>query len=693
MAVGYNPRIVTDGLVLALDAANTKSTSRIFGSNVSLLLLGNGSNGSTTFYDYSAYNHSVTANGDAQNSTAQKKFGLSSMLFDGNGDYVSIGDDTSFDFGSGDFTIEFWVYLNSVSGNQNFIHKRISSDDKNWLFLSVNSSGDLRFWATSNSSTWDIADNFSFGNTALSSGQWYHIALVRNGTEIAAYVDGTKASNTITTSASISAGTYDVVIGGDSAASWWLNGYIDDLRITKGVARYTSNFTPPTSQLPYESIWTDVSGNGIESILFSMGSNTYDSSNGGAFVFDGLIDYIECGSSDNFAFGTGDYTIELWCKTDTGSAGDGLIHLTPGGSGSSSWQIKLETTNQITYSYSANSEITSSSTVSVGQWTQIVATRSGTALTLYINAVSEATGTSSANLNSTGALRLGIRRSLGVGGRYDGKISIVRLYKGKALTAAEVQQNYDANRGRYVSYPKPIVTSGLILHLDAANTSSYSGSGNTWTDLSGNSNTGTLTNGPTFSTDNGGAIVFDGTNDFVTLGTQINSDITTTNVTISFWAYIDSTAADEVFVSMETLNINIPLIIWYDTSSTYEVQNTGSGDVGGGSTNVITTAVTDASSEKRFTTSNNALSANTWYNIAVVLDVTNNEFYTYINGVEEAKWTSNNTSGGIKSTTNDFRIGGGSPYLDGRISQFLVYTKALTAAEVLQNYNALKERY
>ena len=451
MAVGYNPRIVTDGLVLALDAANTKSTSRIFGSNVSLLLFGNGANGSTTFYDYSAYNHSVTANGNAQNSTAQKKFGISSMLFDGNGDYVSIGDDTSFDFGSGDFTIEFWVYLNSISGNMNFIHKRIPSDDKNWLFLSVNSSGVLQLWATSNNSTWDIANSFNFGNTALSTGQWYHIALVRNGTEIAAYVDGTKASNTITTSASISAGTYDVVIGGDSFLTWWLNGYIDDLRITKGVARYTSNFTPPTSQLPYESIWTDVSGNGIESLLFSMGSNTYDSSNGGAFVFDGSIDYIECGSSDNFAFGTGDYTIELWCNPDTGSAGDGLIHLTPGGSGSSSWQIKLETTNQITYGYSGNSEITSSSTVSAGEWTQVVATRSGTALTLYINAVSEATGTSSANLNSTGILRLGIRRSLGAGGRYDGKMSIVRLYKGKALTAAEVQQNYDANRGRYIN--------------------------------------------------------------------------------------------------------------------------------------------------------------------------------------------------------------------------------------------------
>ena len=237
-----------------------------------------------------------------------------------------------------------------------------------------------------------------------------------------------------------------------------------------------------------------------------------------------------------------------------------------------------------------------------------------------------------------------------------------------------------------------IVEDGLVLALDAGNTKSYPGSGTTWTDTVGG-NTGTLTNGPTYSSDNSGSIVFDGASDYIDLGTQINSDITTTDVTISFWAYIDSTAADEVFVSMESLTLNQPLIIWYDTSSTYEVQNTGVGDVGGGSNNVITTTVTDASSEKRFTTSNNALSASTWYNIVVVLDVTNNEFYTYINGVEEAKWVSNNTSGGIKSTTNEFRIGGGTPYLDGRISQFFVYTKALTATEVQQNYNALKGRY
>ena len=110
----------------------------------------------------------------------------------------------------------------------------------------------------------------------------------------------------------------------------------------------------------------------------------------------------------------------------------------------------------------------------------------------------------------------------------------------------------------------------------------------------------------------------------IILTKQINSDITTTDVTISFWAYIDSTAADEVFVSMEYLTVNQPLIIWYDTIVASR-DNTGTNDVG---SNAITVMVTDSTSEKRFATSDNALSATTWHNISVVLDVTNNTFYT-----------------------------------------------------------------
>ena len=218
---------------------------------VSLLLHGNGTNGSTTFTDSSSNAHTVTANGDAEISTTQSKFGGASMYFDGSGDYLSVPDDTSFHLGSDDFTFEFWTYLNSTS-SENFINKRSNpSINAQYLYFRVN-SGSLKLWATSNGSSWDIANSFGFGNTALSTGQWYHIALVRNGTEISAYVDGTKSPNTITTSAAIqNGGTNPLLIAGDAAVNnHYVNGYIDDFRITKGIARYTSNFTPPTAPFP-----------------------------------------------------------------------------------------------------------------------------------------------------------------------------------------------------------------------------------------------------------------------------------------------------------------------------------------------------------------------------------------------------------------------------------------------------------
>ena len=98
-----------------------------------------------------------------------------------------------------------------------------------------------------------------------------------------------------------------------------------------------------------------------------------------------------------------------------------------------------------------------------------------------------------------------------------------------------------------VGYNPKIVTDNLILALDAANIKSYPGSGTTWTDLSGKGNNGTLVNGPTFNSGNSGSIEFDGTNDSISLGPQINSDITETDITVSFWTYLDTTSGDKSF--------------------------------------------------------------------------------------------------------------------------------------------------
>ena len=190
--------------------------------------------------------------------------------------------------------------------------------------------------------------------------------------------------------------------------------------------------------------WTDLSGKDNNGTLTD--GPTFNSANGGSIVFDGTNDQINCGSSDDFAFGTGDFTIEFWCNPDTVGTECIIAISSNGGISTTNWQFRYNS-SKMRWIYSQTANITSNSTVSAGEWTHVVATRSGTALTLYINAVSEATGTSSADLSDNGTLRLGCSRNQG--SYFDGKISNVKLYKGKALTAAEVQQNYNATKNRY----------------------------------------------------------------------------------------------------------------------------------------------------------------------------------------------------------------------------------------------------
>ena len=190
--------------------------------------------------------------------------------------------------------------------------------------------------------------------------------------------------------------------------------------------------------------WTDLSGEGNNGTLTD--GPTFSSDNGGSIVFDGTNDQIDCGSSDNFAFGTGDFTIEFWCNPDTLSTRCMISISSTGTDSTENWQVRYDS-SKVKWVYSGTSNILSSSTVSTGEWTHIVATRSGTTLTLYINAVSEGTGSSSDNLSDNGTLRIGCTRSQN--NYFDGKISNVKLYKGKALTAEEVAQNFNALRGRY----------------------------------------------------------------------------------------------------------------------------------------------------------------------------------------------------------------------------------------------------
>jgi hypothetical protein len=211
-------------------------------SNVSVLLHMDGSNGSTTFTDSSSNAFTMTAAGNAQISTTQSKFGGSSGYFDGNGDSVTASANAAFAFGTGDFTIEGWFYsLTSGSTLRGMIDFRSVASGTNGLMLRENGSGFLVFLNTA------ILLSTATGRTANT---WQHVALVRNGSTVTLYVDGTSRASA-TSSANMTDNRFRLSGFVDAQdATFTYNGYMDDIRVTKGVARYTANFTPPTAPFP-----------------------------------------------------------------------------------------------------------------------------------------------------------------------------------------------------------------------------------------------------------------------------------------------------------------------------------------------------------------------------------------------------------------------------------------------------------
>jgi hypothetical protein len=217
-----------------------------------------------------------------------------------------------------------------------------------------------------------------------------------------------------------------------------------------------------------------------------------------------------------------------------------------------------------------------------------------------------------------------------------------------------------------------IVENGLVLHLDAANRRSYPGTGTTWFDLSGGNNNGTLTNGPAFSSLNGGSISFDGTNDLVNLTNTSNLDITTNDFALELWLYyLRGAQAAKVASRGSYLTTgwtiyagkfgNLPDEISFQYGSTTWV------GVGG-------LAVTE----------------NNWYHTIVTR--LNGIITVYVNGVN----TGSRTDSYNFTSTNQTRIGtnsGSGEFFKGNVAVFRQYNIGLNNNQVTQNFNALRGRF
>jgi len=217
-----------------------------------------------------------------------------------------------------------------------------------------------------------------------------------------------------------------------------------------------------------------------------------------------------------------------------------------------------------------------------------------------------------------------------------------------------------------------IITDGLVLSLDAGNVKSYPGSGTTWYDKSGNGNNGTLTNGPTFAT---GSIVFDGVDDYVGVP--------------------DNTVLDF------TGSVNLTSEVWINFNQYKDISFVNAKGDGGGQSTAYNYFFIGTSTSFYFRISNGVttqnspsigsttLPVNTWGHVVAVLDTT--AIRLYLNGIERGTATTRTID--PKANNHPFLISSPSYALNGKIAMSKIYNRALTAQEVLQNYNATKTRF
>jgi len=211
-----------------------------------LLIHSDTTDGDTTFIDSSISEHIITANGNTKHSTIQAKFGGTSVYFDGNVDYLSIPDNSNFNFGNTDFTIDCWCYIPVVADDSGVIVARNSGSDPypGW-YLTIRINGSVAFNTNNN-----VQYALTPANVIMDS-TWTHIACVYYSGTLYIYVQGILEASEVCNS--IQSYSTSLLIGRLNVgySGLFISGYIDEFRISKGIARWTSNFTPP-NQMYYK---------------------------------------------------------------------------------------------------------------------------------------------------------------------------------------------------------------------------------------------------------------------------------------------------------------------------------------------------------------------------------------------------------------------------------------------------------
>ncbi len=406
-----------------------------------------------------------------------------------------------------------------------------------------------------------------------------------------------------------------------------------------------------------------------------VNSPVFNYGQGGYLSFNGSNTYATIPSASNLlSFGTADFSISFWIYlnstavnhtilTNYNAYNSGFNNYLFIGFWSSSGQINM---------LHAGGNFTAGATVSANTWAHICFTKTGTTFNVYLNGTLANTATSASNNYSGTGRTILIGGGLADFGYLNGRLALLTV-SNTLFTAAQVSQYYTSTRDRFTSfYNTPLVGDGLVLNLDAGNPNSYGGSGTAWTDLSGNSNNGTLVNSPTFSASNGGSFVFNGSTQLASFNDSASLTFGAGSLTAgAFFKTTDSTGG---LIAKRTGTAGGG---GSGTGFQLYVYNNALYADGGGTAGVSSLA---------------AVNDNTWKYGVAVYDRSSSRLILYINGNRD-----NTVSFGATSLTDTCvgRIASSwyNDYLSGSIANVHLYNRALSPTDIVQNLNALRSRF
>ena len=593
--------------------------------NTTLLLQADGTGSGSqnnTFLDSSTNNFFITRNGNTTQGSfspfSQPSGYWSNSLSASNN--LSFPSNAGYQFDSGNFTVEVWIYFNTVGNAQ---------------FASIPVAGAL-YWQY-------FSGALDFGNNAGGSVQaawspvantWYHLAAVRNGGTFTNYINGAVHSSG---SAFNVTATGAIQLGYGGAGSF--NGYMTNFRIVKGTAVYTAAFTPPPNPLTNitnTSLLTCQSNRFVDNSSSSLTPTVNGSPSiqlfapfapalqwtpdvvGGSGYFDGTSDWLQTPSSANLAMSTGDFTIECWVNTSLTGARY-IFDIRP--SGSQAIGAYISSSNLYVNSGSTL-DILASSAFVLNAWNHFAYVRSGSGsnnVSIFLNGVRVYQRTDATDYSSNAIVYVGADNA----GAYSngGYISGFRILKGTA--------QYSGATITVPTAPPTAITNTQLL-LNSTNAGIYDGKMGNVLETVGNAQVST--NPVKYGS---GSMKFDGTGDWLLIPNNqmlnLNADFT-----IEFWIYLNSTSGEQSIFHNHNSDNNGIIV-----------------SVNGGAAGKIRLGAGNGSSFYVLLDSSTAISTSTWNHVACTRNI--NTWTIYINGSNAGSTT--NASNPTFSTSDSIQIG------------------------------------